>query len=70
MAMTGCIGDEDILFTIYSSHNVGSPHFIWTKEGAVETINADPIVSTYHFSKPIIDNTKVHEFLSVLIKFQ
>ena len=42
------IGVEDIVFTIMSSHAEDSPHFVWTKEGDVQTINIDPIVSRTH----------------------
>ena len=40
VAMTGCIGSEDVEFTILSSHATESPLFKWTKEGHVEIIES------------------------------
>ena len=45
VAMTGCLGSEDILFTIMSVHSPGSTHFIWTKEGYVEILDPANFVS-------------------------
>ena len=45
VAMTGCLGEENVLFTIMSSHSEGSPHFVWTKDGAVKSIDSNSIVS-------------------------
>ena len=36
IAMTGCLGSEDVEFTIFSN-NIGSM-YRWTKEGEVEEI--------------------------------
>ena len=36
--MTGCIGEEDVEFTILSTHATNSPMFKWTKEGKVEVV--------------------------------
>ena len=38
VAMTGCVGSEDVEFTIMSAHATESPMFKWTKEGNVEII--------------------------------
>ena len=38
-AMTGCVGSEDIDFTIMSSH-AESSMFKWTKDGKVEVIES------------------------------
>ena len=38
-AMTGCVGSEDIDFTIMSSH-AASSMFKWTKDGKVEVIES------------------------------
>ena len=38
VAMTGCIGEEDVEFTILSTHAKNSPMFKWTKEGKVEVV--------------------------------
>ena len=38
VAMTGCIGSEDVEFTILSEHITESPMLKWTKHGIVETI--------------------------------
>ena len=45
VAMTGCIGSEDVLFTIMSIHSPGSTHFLWTKEGHVEILDQADFVS-------------------------
>ena len=47
VAMTGCIGMEDVVFTIMSTHATDSVHFVWTKEGKIHTVQLDPYVSTY-----------------------
>ena len=44
VSMTGCIGSEDILFTIISKHARDSPYFLWTKEGEVNVIESGSIV--------------------------
>ena len=36
VAMTGCIGSEDVDFTILSKHSPKSATFKWTKDGQVE----------------------------------
>ena len=38
VAMTGCVGSEDVEFTIFSTHVNESPMFKWTKNGNVEII--------------------------------
>ena len=38
VAMTGCLGSEDVHFTILSAHALESSMFKWTKEGSVEVI--------------------------------
>ena len=40
VAMTGCIGSEDVQFTIMSEHATESPMFKWTKDGKVEIIQS------------------------------
>merc|ERR1712086_1089885 len=40
VAMTGCIGSEDVQFTIMSTHATESPMFKWTIEGNVEVIES------------------------------
>ena len=40
VAMTGCIGSEDVDFTILSEHAPESRLFKWTKEGHVEIIES------------------------------
>ena len=39
VAMTGCLGLDDIEFTIMSTHSVGSTGYIWTKAGEIHTID-------------------------------
>ena len=36
--MTGCLGSDDVDFTIMSSHASGSKMFHWSKEGDVRLI--------------------------------
>ena len=45
VAMTGCIGSDDIEFTIMSKHNVGSTGFVWTKSGDVHMIEMNQNVN-------------------------
>ena len=40
VAMTGCVGSEDIDFTIISSHATKSAMFKWSKDGHVEIIES------------------------------
>ena len=40
VAMTGCVGSEDIDFTIMSSHATKSAMFKWSKDGHVEMIES------------------------------
>ena len=52
VAVTGCIGSEDVDFTILSAHSTRSSMFKWTKEGLVEVVNQevsmiDPIGGFY-----------------------
>merc|ERR1711971_1167303 len=39
VAMTGCVGSEDVEFTILSDHATESPMFKWTKEDTVKSLN-------------------------------
>ena len=52
VAVTGCVGSEDVDFTILSAHSTGSSMFKWTKEGLVKVGNQkvsliDPIDGFY-----------------------
>ena len=38
VAMTGCLGRDDVQFTIMSAHAKDSPMFKWSKSGAVDLI--------------------------------
>ena len=38
VAMTGCVGSEDVEFTILSTHNEVSHTFKWSKEGDVHIL--------------------------------
>ena len=46
VAMTGCLGSDNVEFTIMSKHTVDSNSFVWSKNGAIHVINSDPNVST------------------------
>ena len=45
VAMTGCIGSEDVVFSIMSRHAEKSSNFVWTKDGHVQTVESEPNVS-------------------------
>ena len=53
VGMTGCIGSEDVEFTILSDHATDSGSYKWSKNGSVELI-------------PI---PKFHKVIFVLIKY-
>ena len=55
VAMTGCIGMEDVVFTIMSEHTTDSVNFVWTKEGETHTVELDQFVSTYFLNIYTID---------------
>ena len=44
--MTGCIGSEDIEFTIMSEHTSDSGLYKWTKDGNIENIEVPLEVSS------------------------
>ena len=44
VAVTGCMGDEEILFSIMSAHAPGSTNFVWNKEGDVHIIDPKDMV--------------------------
>ena len=46
VAMTGCLGSEDVHFTILSVHSSKSSTFKWVKNGNVEIINSSFKVHT------------------------
>ena len=46
LGVTGCIGSEDIEFTIMSEHTSDSGLYKWTKDGNVENIGAPLEVSS------------------------
>ena len=69
VAMTGCLGSENVEFTIMSKHASESPMFLWTKEGNVRVIEkpfkkvtqecSHFFVNSYHFYHLI--QTKRHK---------
>ena len=50
VAMTGCLGSEDVHFTILSGHVGESSMFKWTMDGNVEIIESSFKVRTYYFT--------------------
>ena len=40
VAMTGCVGSEDVDLTIFSTHAIQSSMFRWAKDGTVEVIES------------------------------
>merc|ERR1711988_406501 len=43
VAATGCVGSEDMEFTILSDHSTGSSIYKWTKDGLVEVVQNEII---------------------------
>ena len=41
VAMTGCVGGDDIDFTIMSTHAKGSSGFVWTRNGDIFTLDSN-----------------------------
>ena len=39
VAMTGCIGSEDVSFTIMSKHSPATGMFKWNRDGSVEVLD-------------------------------
>ena len=56
VAMTGCLGSDDVELTIMSTHAIGSNGFVWLKEGDVLMVESDQEVIFYFkmFSKFVI----------------
>ena len=67
VSMTGCLGSEDILFTIMSVHATDSPYFEWTKEGEVNAIDLEQIVSgnrkSFIARKSALEKTQLSDVL-------
>ena len=53
VAMTGCLGSDNVEFTIMSTHALGSNGFVWSKEGDVHMVesNQEVIFCSKIFSK-------------------
>ena len=47
IAVTGCVGSEDVDFTILSKHSMNSHMFRWTKDGNIEVLHSKVSESTY-----------------------
>ena len=47
VAMTGCLGFDDVELTIMSTHAIGSNSFVWLKEGDVLKVESDQEVIFY-----------------------
>ena len=41
VAMTGCLGSDDVEFTIMSTHALGSNGFVWSKDGDVHMVKSN-----------------------------
>ena len=59
VAMTGCVGSQDVQFTILSKHSPKSSTFKWTKDGNIENMKV-----FFHLSLRVL----VHVF-SLIIKY-
>ena len=62
VAMTGCVGTDDVEFTILSSHSE-SNIFKWTKDGNVEVIDDPSEVNYFKISECIIFTPKLINFV-------
>ena len=62
VAMTGCVGTDDVEFTIFSSHSE-SNIFKWTKDGNVEVIDDRSEVNYFKISIYIIFTPKLINFV-------
>ena len=60
--MTGCVGTDDVEFTIFSSHSE-SNIFKWTKDGNVEVIDDPSEVNYFKISVCIIFTPKLINFV-------
>ena len=49
VAMTGCLGSDNVEFTIMSKHAADSNSFVWKKNGAIHAIHSEPNVSTLKY---------------------
>ena len=47
VAMTGCLGSDDVELTIMSTHAIGSNSFVWSKEGDVHIVEPNQEVIFY-----------------------
>ena len=84
VAMTGCVGSEDVEFTIFSAHNKDSHMFKWFKEGNVQTLSRTVLLqnkpikrnSIYTYELKLSQNKKgqkifyLHCFLSFFYSWQ
>ena len=62
VAMTGCVGTDDVEFTIFSSHSE-SNIFKWTKDGNVDVIDDPSEVNYFKISVCIIFTPKLINFV-------
>ena len=63
VAMTGCVGTDNVEFTIFSSHSQ-SNIFNWTKDGNVEVIDDPSKVKYFKTSVCFIFTLKLINFVS------
>ena len=47
VAMTGCLGSDDVELTIMSTHAIGSNGFVWSKEGDIHIVKSNQEVIFY-----------------------
>ena len=57
VAMTGCVGSQDVQFTILSKHAPKSSTFKWTKDGNVELMKVNMHLNCL----------KIYEFITFFI---
>jgi len=55
--MTGCVGLDDLEFTILSKNIQESPAFVWTREGSVEIVNVTSNYTHFHDSNGYLEET-------------
>lgn len=62
VAMTGCIGNEDVELTILSTHSRACQMFRWTTEGKVEMIKCWPRVRFIY----LVMDFLIHDLVNVV----
>ena len=69
VAMTGCVGSQDVQFTILSKHAPNSSTFKWTIDGNVELMKVNIyIIQVFCFSWPLTGGKNIFGKIYIFIK--